>query len=77
MGAKVTLYRTLKLEKGTWILVNRKETTFEPSVVTATDPAGKFSVSSLPEGSYFLRVDAAIEIGSFLPNLRKPRRNHS
>jgi len=68
VGAKITLYRTLKLEKGTWILVNRKEATWEPSVVTSTDAAGKFSVSSLPEGSYFLRVDAAGYRNWFFPS---------
>lgn len=58
VSGKVTLYRPLKLEGDTWILVNPKQATWIPSADEKTDAAGDFSFSKLPEGRYFLRVKA-------------------
>ena len=58
-GGKVTLYRPLKLERDMWVLVDPKSATWVPSVAQETDASGKFSFSNLPEGLFFLRVEAA------------------
>jgi hypothetical protein len=58
-GGRVTLYRPLKLDRGQWILVDSKHAAWIPSVEAQTDANGKVSFSNLPEGSFFLRVEAA------------------
>ena len=59
VNGKVTLYRPLRLESDTWVLADPKRATWVPSVVDETDATGKFSFSNLPEGLFFLRVEAA------------------
>lgn len=58
IGGKVTIYRPLKLEGETWVLTNPNDARWTPSQEGITDAAGKFTVSNLPEGQYFLKVEA-------------------
>lgn len=56
-GGKLTLYRSLKLEQGRWILVPSKQATWFPSVEQQADATGRFNFSNLPEGTFLLRVE--------------------
>lgn len=58
-SGKVTLYRSLKLNHGTWVLVDSKNATWTPSAEAQIDAKGRFGFSNLPEGDFFLRAEAS------------------
>ncbi|CAN5592630.1 hypothetical protein BH20ACI3_BH20ACI3_42950 [soil metagenome] len=58
-NGKVVVYRPLKLEKDSWVLVDSQHATWTPSAETKTDREGRFTISNLPEGGFFVRIEAA------------------
>lgn len=57
-NGKVILYRPLKLEQDTWILVDSKHATWVPSAEANIDAYGKFIFTNLPEGDFLLRAES-------------------
>lgn len=58
-NGKATVYRPLKLERGVWVVVDQGSASWIPSSVGETDSSGMFHFANLPEGNYFLRVEAS------------------
>src|SRR5258706_1955990 len=56
-SGKVSVYRPLKLLRGTWVLVNPRDATWVPSVEAAMADNGHFKILGLPTGRYFLKVE--------------------
>jgi hypothetical protein len=58
-NGKVVVYRPLKLENDRWVLVDSQHATWTPSAETKTDREGRVTISNLPEGGFFVRIEAA------------------
>lgn len=71
-SGKATVYRPLKLERGVWVVVDQDSASWVPSAVAETDSSGTFHFSNLPEGNYFLKMEASGYQVRFFQNQSSP-----